>query len=69
MLDDLALFGMGYSWGGFESLIIPFDAKPYRTATAWEPEGPALRIQIGLEDVADLQKDLDAGFVRLRATV
>jgi cysteine-S-conjugate beta-lyase len=68
MLDDLALFGMGYSWGGFESLIIPFDAKPYRTATAWQPEGPALRIQIGLEDVADLQKDLDAGFARLRAT-
>lgn len=68
MLDDLALFGMGYSWGGFESLIIPFDCSTYRTATKWEPGGPALRIQIGLEDVKDLQNDLDAGFARLRAT-
>jgi len=67
MLDDLALFGMGYSWGGFESLIIPFDCATYRTVTTWNPGGPALRIQIGLEDVKDLQADLEAGFARLRA--
>ncbi len=67
MLDDLALFGMGYSWGGFESLIIPFDCATYRTVTKWNPGGPALRIQIGLEDVKDLQADLSAGFARLRA--
>ena len=67
MLDDLALFGMGYSWGGFESLIIPFDCSTYRSVTKWEPGGPALRIQIGLEDVEDLKIDLDAGFSRLRA--
>ena len=67
MLDGLDLFGMGYSWGGFESLIVPFDCKPYRTATQWNPGGPALRLQIGLEDVADLQRELDAGFERLRA--
>lgn len=67
MLDDLALFGMGYSWGGFESLIIPFDCSTYRAVTAWAPGGPALRIQIGLEDVEDLKIDLDAGFARLRA--
>lgn len=67
MLDGLELFGMGYSWGGFESLIIPFDASPFRTATKWQPEGPALRLHIGLEDVADLKADLAAGFARLAA--
>lgn len=67
LLDSLRLFGMGYSWGGYESLVIPFDCASYRTATRWAPEGPALRFSIGLEDVADLQADLDAGFARLRA--
>jgi cystathionine beta-lyase len=65
MLDQLALFGMGYSWGGFESLLIPFDCRAYRTATAWNPAGFALRIQVGLEDVEDLKADLRAGFDRL----
>lgn len=68
MLDGLELFGMGYSWGGFESLVIPFDPRGYRTATRWAPEGPALRFHIGLEDLDDLKRDLDAGFARLRAT-
>ena len=68
LLDTLKLFGMGYSWGGFESLVIPFDCKTYRTATEWNPGGPALRFQIGLEDVRDLQADLDRGFARLRAS-
>jgi cystathionine beta-lyase len=67
MLDGLELFGMGYSWGGFESLVIPFDCREYRTATTWEA-GPALRFHIGLEDTDDLKADLDAGFARLRAT-
>ena len=65
MLDGLELFGMGYSWGGFESLIIPFDPSTYRTATHWNGEGPALRIHVGLEDVDDLKADLEAGFARL----
>lgn len=67
MLDGLKLFGMGYSWGGFESLVIPFDCSDYRSATSWNPGGPALRIQVGLEDLEDLKADLDAGFSRLRA--
>ena len=66
MLDGLRLLGMGYSWGGYESLVVPFDCAPYRSATRWQPEGPTLRFSIGLEDVADLQADLDAGFGRLR---
>jgi cysteine-S-conjugate beta-lyase len=68
MLDGLELFGMGYSWGGFESLIIPFDPSSYRTATPWKAEGPALRLHVGLEDVDDLKADLEAGFARLAAT-
>jgi cysteine-S-conjugate beta-lyase len=67
MLDDLKLFGMGYSWGGYESLILPFDPSTYRSATTWQVEGPALRLHIGLEDVEDLKADLDAGFARLAA--
>jgi cystathionine beta-lyase len=68
MLDGLPLFGMGYSWGGFESLVIPFDCSTYRTATHWSPGGHSLRFHIGLEDLEDLKRDLDAGFARLRET-
>ncbi|SCZ07498.1 cystathionine beta-lyase [Microvirga guangxiensis] len=68
MLDGLSLFGMGYSWGGFESLVIPFNCATYRTATQWAPGGHALRFHIGLEDVEDLKRDLDEGFKRLRET-
>lgn len=66
MLNALQLFGLGYSWGGFESLVIPFDCSSYRTATEWKPEGPALRLQVGLEDIEDLKEDLDRGFAALR---
>lgn len=68
MLDGLALFGMGFSWGGFESLVVPFDCATYRTATTFAHDGPMLRFHIGLEDLDDLKEDLDAGFARLRAT-
>ncbi len=67
MLDGLDLFGMGYSWGGYESLILPFDPSTYRSATTWQAKGPALRLHAGLEDVEDLKADLDAGFSRLTA--
>lgn len=65
LLDDLELFSMGYSWGGFESLVVPF--KPHRTATTWTPKGPCLRLHIGLEHPDDLVRDLEAGFKRLTA--
>ncbi len=68
MLDGLRLFGMGYSWGGFESLIVPFDPTAYRTATRWTAPGPALRLHIGLEDIADLKADLAAALSRLETT-
>jgi cystathionine beta-lyase len=67
LLDTVKLFGMGYSWGGFESLIIPFDCDSYRTATKWSPGGPALRLHIGLENVDDLKADLERGFAALKA--
>ncbi len=67
-LDALEIFGLGYSWGGYASLVIPFDCRHCRTATQWAPNGPALRFSVGLEDVEDLQDDLEAGFAQLRAT-
>lgn len=69
LLDALELFAMGYSWGGFESLIIPFDCTPYRTATKWNPGGPALRLQIGLEHTDDLKADLERGFAALKEAI
>ncbi|WP_024275934.1 cystathionine beta-lyase [Hyphomicrobium sp. 802] len=66
-LDGLKLFGMGYSWGGYESLVVPFDPTSYRTATRWQGPGPALRFHIGLEAVEDLIADLAAGFERMKS--
>jgi len=66
-LNALSLYGMGASWGGYESLAIPFDVTNYRTATKWAPGGPCLRFHIGLEDVNDLTADLERGFAALAA--
>ena len=66
MLDGMRLFGMGYSWGGYESLLIPANVRKIRTAVPWRFEGPLLRIHIGLEDVEDLKDDLKGGLERLR---
>lgn len=65
MLDGLKLFGMGYSWGGYESLILPTDDGIHRTATRWQASGPMLRLHVGLEAVEDLKADLAAGLERL----
>jgi cysteine-S-conjugate beta-lyase len=67
-LDGLELFGLGYSWGGYESLAVPFDSTAYRTATRFAPGGPTVRFSVGLEDIEDLKADLDRGFKRLRTT-
>jgi cystathionine beta-lyase len=66
-MNALTLFGMGFSWGGFESLMVVFDCSEYRTATAWQPGGPTLRIHIGLEEPGDLIADLERGFTAMHA--
>jgi cystathionine beta-lyase len=67
-LDALSVFGIGVSWGGFESLVIPlFDVAPYRTASAFAPGGQMVRFHVGLEDVRDLIADLERGFAALAA--
>jgi cysteine-S-conjugate beta-lyase len=67
MLDGLTLFAMGYSWGGYESLIVPGNPGRARSAAPWTAAGPLLRIHAGLEDPQDLIADLEAGFRRLKA--
>ncbi|WP_145514397.1 cystathionine beta-lyase [Yersinia massiliensis] len=69
MLDNMSIFAMGYSWGGFESLVIPFNCAEYRTVTQWQPGGRALRLQIGLEDMDELKADLAQGFERLKQAI
>ncbi len=67
LIDGLVHFGIGFSWGGYESLALPIDPKPIRSATGWSAEGPAIRLHIGLEDPADLIADLAAGLARYEA--
>ena len=67
LIDGLGLFGIGFSWGGFESLVIPADPERMRSAVPWRAEGPLVRLQIGLEDPDDLIADLDAGLRRFSA--
>ena len=65
MIDALELFGIGSSWGGYESLAIRVDVSKGRTATKWNPGGPLIRLHIGLEDPDDLIADLERAFARL----
>ena len=69
LVEGLELFGLGASWGGYESLIMPNRPERYRTATTWDPSFPSIRIHAGLEDPDDLIADLEAGFARLNAAV
>jgi cystathionine beta-lyase len=64
-IDGLDHFGIGYSWGGYESLALPIDPKPIRTARPWAGEGAFVRLHIGLEDPEDLIADLAAGLARI----
>jgi cysteine-S-conjugate beta-lyase len=72
-VDALELFGIGFSWGGYESLVIPFDPARARSATEWPPAGwnrhdrLGIRLSIGLEDPGDLMRDLERGFAALVA--
>ena len=65
LLDGLELYGMGSSWGGYESLILPNWPENNRTATQWSPGGQSMRVHVGLEDIDDLIADLDRGFAAL----
>lgn len=70
LIDALELFGIGFSWGGYESLAIPFDPAPVHTLRAWPPgidsgSGLGVRLSIGLEDVEDLKEDLACGLAAM----
>ena len=68
LVDQMVHFRLGFSWGGFESLILPADPATMRTATAWQGPGPLLRLSVGLEDPADLVADLEAALGRFDKT-
>ncbi|GKX55947.1 cystathionine beta-lyase [Leminorella grimontii] len=67
LIDALELFGIGASWGGFESLVLPANVKDARSAIDWSQHGQCIRFHIGLEDVNDLLADLEQGFKALNA--
>ncbi len=67
--NALTYFGMGFSWGGYESLAVPFDPSSYRSATVWPHEGSGVRLHIGLEDVDDLKADLESAFSAMKASI
>ncbi len=69
LLDGLKHFGIGFSWGGYESLVIAYQPAKTRSATTWDKDTWLLRFHIGLEAPSDLIADLDAGFKRLRAAL
>ncbi|MEE9434947.1 MAG: cystathionine beta-lyase [Sphingorhabdus sp.] len=66
IIDTLELFGIGYSWGGFESLALPIHPERDRTVNPWTDENALIRLSIGLEDVSDLIDDLQRGFESAR---
>jgi hypothetical protein len=67
LIDGLQHFGIGFSWGGYESLVLPIELDRIRTATQTPLPGPIVRLSIGLEDADDLIADLNAGLARYQA--
>lgn len=65
-IDSLRLFGLGASWGGYESLVTAANMQRARSVTDWSERGPVVRLHIGLEDPADLIADLERAFAALR---
>ncbi len=63
--DSLELFGIGLSWGGYESLALPMD-KPARSCKGWTCEGPLIRIHAGLESCSDLIRDMHGALDRMQ---
>ena len=63
-VDDLELFRLGASWGGYESLLLPYDVNAHRSVVPIDDEGPLVRVHVGLEDAGDLAADLERGFAR-----
>ena len=63
--EALELFGIGFSWGGFESLVLPCDRQIKRTAAPWTAEGALVRFSIGLEDVDDLWADIEQALAQV----
>ncbi len=69
-VEGMEHFKMGFSWGGYESLILAeFGIEKIRTATQWDSSKPMFRVHIGLEDTEDLIADLDAAFARYHAAL
>jgi cystathionine beta-lyase len=68
-IDGMELFGIGYSWGGFESLILPVDLSKNRSEVQWPNDDQLIRLHIGLEDIEDLRRDIAAGLQRYRAAM
>jgi len=66
MVDNMKIFGIGASWGGFESLIMPIDPSSIRTTSKWPHKNTCIRVYIGLEDVADIIKDLEKSLERIK---
>jgi cystathionine beta-lyase len=64
-IDPMQIFGIGASWGGYESLVLPFDPRIARSATKWKHQGSAIRLHIGLENVDDILSDLEDAMKRL----
>ncbi|WP_319532082.1 cystathionine beta-lyase [uncultured Cohaesibacter sp.] len=67
MIDAMELFGFGFSWGGYESLVTNPEPKMHRSATSWDEPNAMLRLHVGLEDVEDLKADLERGFAAFAA--
>ena len=68
MMNGMALFGMGYSWGGYESLCLPIKPERSRTAVPWTAEGNMFRVHVGLEGIDDLKADMTAALARYLAS-